>query len=130
MEAWALTLKSRWCRRRAPSYRTFELYCRHRKTVLRDDEILTAIVFPRKSFAGASVLFNSARRFLATWVVAVTIEQDATVRVRQARIAVGSCSPVAQRHWSVPSLENARTLASVMLLWKRIRTERQTEIRG
>jgi CO/xanthine dehydrogenase FAD-binding subunit len=80
----------------------------NRKTVLRDNEILTAIVLPRKIDASASVFVKlAARRFLATSVVSVAavIEQDAMARVRQARIAVGSCSPVAQR---LPSLE--RTL--------------------
>ena len=79
-----------------------------RKTRLREDEILTAIVLSRKLDVGTSVFFKlAARRFLATSVVTVAaaIEQDAMARIRQARIAVGSCSPVAQR---LPRLE--RTL--------------------
>jgi CO/xanthine dehydrogenase FAD-binding subunit len=71
-----------------------------RKTLRRDDEILTAIVVPRTIDAGASVFFKlGARTFLTTSIVtvAVVVEWDAMTRARQVRVAVGSCSPVAQR---------------------------------
>ena len=71
-----------------------------RKTLRRDDEILTAIVVPRTIDAGASVFFKlGARSFLTTSIVtvAVVIERDAMAHAGQVRIAVGSCSPVAQR---------------------------------
>ena len=76
-----------------------------RKTCRRDDEILTTIIVPRAIDAGLSVLFKlGARRFLSQSIVTVAaiIEPEAGARVRQARIAVGSCSPVAQR---LPELE-------------------------
>jgi CO/xanthine dehydrogenase FAD-binding subunit len=71
-----------------------------RKALRRNDEILTAIVVPRTIDAGASVFFKlEARSFLATSIVAVAaiIEQDATACAKQVRVAVDSCSPVAQR---------------------------------
>ena len=76
-----------------------------RKTIRRGDEILTAIIVPRTIDAGASKFYKlGARRFLATSIVtaAVVLEQDARGRVGRARVAVGSCSPVAQR---LPKLE-------------------------
>jgi CO/xanthine dehydrogenase FAD-binding subunit len=71
-----------------------------RKALRRDDEILTAIVVPRTIDAGASVFFKlGARSFLTTSIVtvAVVVEWEAMTRARQVRVAVGSCSPVAQR---------------------------------
>jgi CO/xanthine dehydrogenase FAD-binding subunit len=76
-----------------------------RKTLRRRDEILTAIIVPHAIDPGVSAFLKlGARRFLAPSIVmvAAVVEQDAWGRVSQARVAVGSCSPVAQR---LPKLE-------------------------
>jgi CO/xanthine dehydrogenase FAD-binding subunit len=78
-----------------------------RKTLRRGDEILTAIIVPRTIDAGVSRFCKlGARRCLITSIVmvAAVVDQDAGGRVGQARVAVGSCSPVAQR---LPILEHA-----------------------
>jgi CO/xanthine dehydrogenase FAD-binding subunit len=71
-----------------------------RKTLRRGDEILTAIIVPRRIESGSSVFSKlGIRRFLAASIVTVAaiVEQDPWGRVRQARVAVGGCSAVAQR---------------------------------
>jgi len=77
----------------------------NRRTECRADEIVTAIVIP-KCTAGArsSFLKLGARKYLVISIVmaAGAIELDAAGAVAAARIAVGSCSEVAQR---LPALE-------------------------
>jgi CO/xanthine dehydrogenase FAD-binding subunit len=71
----------------------------NRKTQRRPDEILSAIVIPR-TIAGPSVFLKlGARRYLVISIamVAAILEDDGVGRIGQARIAVGSCSAVAQR---------------------------------
>lgn len=70
----------------------------YRKTLLRADEILTAIVVPRTIEGPSAFLKLGARRFLVISIamVAAVVEID-TGSVKQARVAVGACSAVAER---------------------------------
>ena len=76
----------------------------NRKTERRSDEILTAIIVPRTIDGPSAFLKLGARRYLVISIamVAAVIEKDGEGAVSQARIAVGSCSVVAQR---LPALE-------------------------
>jgi len=70
-----------------------------RRTALRPDELLSAILVPRPQRRAASGFAKlGARRYLVISIAAVaaTIESE-DGRVRAARVAVGACSPVAQR---------------------------------
>ena len=71
-----------------------------RKTALASDELMTAISIPSLP-NGAKSAFEKlgSRRYLVISIsmVAATITCDADGRISDARIAVGSCSPVAQR---------------------------------
>lgn len=76
----------------------------NRKTLRRPDEILAAIFVPRRMENAASAFLKlGARRYLVISIsmVAVVIQTDAqkdgNARVREAHIAVGSCSAKAQR---------------------------------
>jgi CO/xanthine dehydrogenase FAD-binding subunit len=76
-----------------------------RKTALADDELMTAILIPPIP-AGSGSAFEKlgSRRYLVISIsmVAATITCDDEGRIVDARVAVGSCSPVAQR---LPQLE-------------------------
>ena len=70
-----------------------------RRTLLRPDQLLTAILVPKPARPARSHFAKlGAREYLVVSIamVAATLETEAG-RVRAARIAVGSCSPVAQR---------------------------------
>ena len=76
----------------------------NRRTALRPGELVTAILVPRASSAGASSFLKlGARRYLvisiAMVAARVTVEAG---RISQVVIAVGACSAVAQR---LPELE-------------------------
>ncbi|MFA5915634.1 MAG: FAD binding domain-containing protein [Burkholderiales bacterium] len=78
----------------------------NRKTVLRPDQLLTAILIPKPAHAARSHFAKlGARKYLVVSVVmvAATLEIDAG-RVSAARVAVGAASAVAQR---LPLLEAA-----------------------
>lgn len=67
----------------------------NRQTQRRPDEILTAVLVPRRMENAASVFLKlGARRYLVISIsmVAVVVESDPTGCVAEARIAVGSCS--------------------------------------
>jgi CO/xanthine dehydrogenase FAD-binding subunit len=70
-----------------------------RKTALRADEILTAVHMPLVPDAQGAFLKLGARRYLVISIamVAVVLGVDAQGIVTAARVAVGSCAPVAQR---------------------------------
>jgi len=77
-----------------------------RRTARRADELLTAILIAKPRLAARSRFLKlGARRYLVISIamVAVVIEIEAE-RVAAARVAVGACSPVAQR---LPALEAA-----------------------
>jgi CO/xanthine dehydrogenase FAD-binding subunit len=84
-------------RRRVP---LSEFIVGNRKTLRRSDEILTAIIIPRTIETGASAFLKlGGRRFLVISIamVAAIVQRDGAGHVAQARVAVGSCSAVAQR---------------------------------
>jgi CO/xanthine dehydrogenase FAD-binding subunit len=71
----------------------------NRNTALRRGRLLTAVLVPKPAHAARSHFLKlGAREYLVVSIamVAATLEIEAG-RVRAARIAVGSCSPVAQR---------------------------------
>ncbi|MDO9706864.1 FAD binding domain-containing protein [Paracraurococcus lichenis] len=78
----------------------------NRRTALAPDEIATAVIVPKPT-PGATARFEKlgARAYLVISIVAVAavIEAEAGA-ITRARIAVGACSPVAQR---LPALEAA-----------------------
>jgi CO/xanthine dehydrogenase FAD-binding subunit len=77
-----------------------------RRTARRADELLTAIVVPKPRLAARSRFLKlGARRYLVISIamVAAVIEIERG-RIAAARVAVGACSPVAQR---LPALEAA-----------------------
>jgi CO/xanthine dehydrogenase FAD-binding subunit len=77
----------------------------NRKTVRRQEELLTAIRIPKVATAGRSGFVKlGARRYLVISIAmaAANVEIDGRGLVTAARIAVGSCSPVAMR---LPELE-------------------------
>jgi len=71
----------------------------NRRTERAPDEILTAIVVPRTIAGPSAFLKLGARRYLVISIamVAAILEADRDGRIGEARIAVGSCSAVAQR---------------------------------
>jgi CO/xanthine dehydrogenase FAD-binding subunit len=72
----------------------------NRKTVCRADEMLASVVVPREvDNATSAFLKLGARRYLVISIamVAVVIMTDTATRITDARVAVGSCSVVAQR---------------------------------
>jgi CO/xanthine dehydrogenase FAD-binding subunit len=79
----------------------------NRKTQRRADELLVAILIPRKYETAASAFVKlGARRYLVISIamVAVVLAADEAGCVLLARVAVGSCSAVARR---LPELEAA-----------------------
>ena len=77
-----------------------------RKTALRAGELVTAILVPKPKHAARSDFLKlGARKYLVISIAMVsTVLEHADGVVRAARVAVGSCSPVAVR---LPLLENA-----------------------
>jgi len=72
----------------------------NRKTLRRADEILAAVIVPRRLDDAASVFLKlGARRYLVISIVMVVavVQVDGKGRVREARVAIGSCSAIAQR---------------------------------
>ena len=72
----------------------------NRKTVRQPGEILVAVLIPRILEDAASVFLKlGARKYLVISIsmVAAVLKADSFGRVAEARIAVGSCSAVAQR---------------------------------
>lgn len=72
----------------------------YRQTALRSDELLTAVLVPRGlEDACAGFLKLGLRRYLVISVVmvAAVIAVGPDGRIDEARVAIGACSPVAQR---------------------------------
>jgi CO/xanthine dehydrogenase FAD-binding subunit len=74
----------------------------NRRTALKPDEILSAIIVPRQRVTGTAVSTFAklgARHYLVISIamVAVNLVRDAGGRIADAKIAVGACSAVAQR---------------------------------
>jgi CO/xanthine dehydrogenase FAD-binding subunit len=76
-----------------------------RQTARQPDELVTAFLIPERSARARSTFLKlGARRYLVISIVmvAVTLDMDEAGTVVQAALAVGACSPVAQR---LPALE-------------------------
>ena len=72
----------------------------NRKTLRRPDEILEAVLVPRRMENAASAFLKlGARRYLVISIsmVAVVLQADEAGRVAEVHVAVGSCSAKAQR---------------------------------
>lgn len=72
----------------------------NRKTLLRPDEILAAVLLPRRRENATSIFLKlGARRYLVISIsmVAAVVQSDGAGRVAEARVAVGSCSAAARR---------------------------------
>jgi len=71
----------------------------NRRTVISEDEIMTAVLVPRPSPAArSSFLKLGARRYLVISIVMVAVLLEiADGHVRRARVAAGACSAVAAR---------------------------------
>lgn len=70
-----------------------------RRTLLAPDEVMTAIITPLPSLTMRSAFFKlGARRYLVISIAMVAVALDVVEgMVRDARIAIGACSAVAQR---------------------------------
>lgn len=78
-----------------------------RRTALQPDELMSRVVIPRMPDAARSAFIKlGSRRYMVISIamVAVTMECDSAGRILWARVAVGSCAPVARR---LPQLEAA-----------------------
>lgn len=72
----------------------------NRKTLRRPDEILAAVLVPRRMEDAASAFSKlGARRYLVISIsmIAVVVQGDNAGRVAEAHVAVGSCSATARR---------------------------------
>lgn len=72
----------------------------NRKTMKKPDEILAAVLVPRRMEDAASAFMKlGARRYLVISIsmVAVVLQTEDSARITGARVAVGSCSAVARR---------------------------------
>ena len=88
----------------------------NRRTTRRADEIVTALLIPKpRRSARSTFLKLGARKYLVISIVmvAAVIETDGG-KVADARIAVGSCSEVAQR---LPALEAALVVDIAREVW-------------
>jgi CO/xanthine dehydrogenase FAD-binding subunit len=77
----------------------------NRKTARQPDELMTAVRIPKPPGAARSGFVKlGSRKYLVISIVmaAAVVEADAAGRVSAARVAVGACSPVAER---LPALE-------------------------
>jgi len=86
----------------------------NRKTERRPDEIVTALLIPKPARPARSTFLKlGARKYLVISIVmvAAVVETDGE-RIARARIAVGSCSAVAQRLAALEAALQGQTLAS------------------
>jgi CO/xanthine dehydrogenase FAD-binding subunit len=94
----------------------------NRRTALRPDEILTSVVVPRHRASGTELstfMKLGSRHYLVISIamVAVNLVRAEDGRIVLARIAVGACSPVAQRLAALESeLEGKKAAAGLGLI--------------
>lgn len=71
----------------------------YRKTALAPGEIVTAVIVPRSIDGPSCFVKLGARRYLVISIamVAAVLEKGTDGRIAKARVAIGACSPVAQR---------------------------------
>jgi CO/xanthine dehydrogenase FAD-binding subunit len=92
----------------------------NRQTLLRTDEILAGVIVPRDlEQAGSAFVKLGARRYLVISIVmvAAVVAVDEQGRVRDARVAVGSCSARARR---LHELEHALVGTSIAPGWSAV----------
>lgn len=78
-----------------------------RRTALQSDELMSRVLIPHLPDAARSAFLKlGSRRYMVISIamVAVVLECESSGRILSARVAVGSCAPVAQR---LPLLESA-----------------------
>ncbi len=95
----------------------------NRKTQRTPSELLTAVLVPRGFEQATSTFLKlGARRYLVISIsmVAVTVKLEASGRIEEARVAVGSCSAVAKR---LHSLERELAGSSLTSLKTIVRPE-------
>ncbi len=83
----------------------------NRKTAIRNDELVSALVIPRPPESARSAFKKlGSRRYLVISIVNVAglLDVNAEGRIRDARIAVGACSPVARRMTQIEDLLRER----------------------
>ena len=83
----------------------FEFILGNRKTLRQPNELVTAIILPKRNESASSTFLKlGARKYLLISIVMVAacIETDAVGAIANAAICVGACSPVARR---LPELE-------------------------
>lgn len=89
----------------------------YRKTAVQPDELLTAVLIPRgtRDDARSAFLKLGLRRYLVISVVmaAVEVTTGPDDRIEEARVAIGACSPVAQRLRSIEAALVGRSLDEV-----------------
>lgn len=89
----------------------------YRQTALQPDELLTAVLIPRgtRDDARSAFLKLGLRRYLVISVVmaAVEVTTDPDDRIAEATVAIGACSPVAQRLRSLEAALVGRLLDDV-----------------
>ncbi len=84
----------------ARSLRLEDFVVGNRLTARRRDELVTNLIIPKPALGTASTFLKlGARKYLVISIamVAVLISPDSESNVAEARVAIGSCSPVAQR---------------------------------
>lgn len=93
-----------------------------RRTALRPDEVLAAVVIPSGALAGRSAFLKlGARAYLVISIAMVAARVHvAEGRIADAAIAVGACGPVARR---LPAVEAALIGASLTDAPKRVRRD-------
>jgi CO/xanthine dehydrogenase FAD-binding subunit len=94
----------------------------NRRTALRPDEILTSVIVPEQGVSGTEVSTFAklgSRHYLVISIamVAVNLVHAEDGRIAAARIAVGACSPVAQRLTALESeLAGKKAVAGLGLI--------------
>ncbi len=86
----------------------------YRQTALRPDEIVTALIVPKRDGARSTFLKLGARKYLVISIamVAAVVATDEAGTITEARIAIGACSAVAQRLTALEAALAGQPLAS------------------
>ena len=91
-----------------------DFFVGYRKTVLRSDEIVTAILIPKPSPSARGRFAKlGARKYLVISIVmaAAVLTADQAGAIVKARVAVGACTPVARRLFELERALLGRLLA-------------------
>ncbi len=83
----------------------------NRETAIRSDEMVTALLIPKPPASARSAFKKlGTRRYLVISIVILAglLEVDTDGRIRNVRIAIGACSPVAQRMTGIEDMLRGR----------------------